>query len=329
MTERGTKTLIGAFVLGAVALLVAGILLVGSGTLFSKSVEFVLYFDSSLRGLVAGSPVYFKGVRVGKVVSIQISVGSDDQEFRTPVVIELENALITGATRGDPDADYTFMNNEQIVDGLIRRGLRAKLGIQSFITGQLTVDLDIVPDAPPVDPASLRRFRGIQQIPTMPSSLDAVLAEASQIPVQEIAHEALLALEGINRQLEGLDLPAMGRSLMALSEEIRTEVEDLAAVRRETMVALHDFSALARNADRELTGALRRANTVLNDVSSLTRASRSAVDSAALLLREDSAPMLEFGQTLQALRDAAAAVTNLATLLELKPDALIFGRDRR
>lgn len=124
------------------------------------------------------------------------------------MVIELENALITGERKGDDD-EYNFMRNEEVVQDLIRRGLRAKLGMQSFITGQLTVDLDILPDARPVDPLSLSRFRGLQQIPTVPSSLDAMLDVLSRIPLEDIAHKFLAAVDNINKQLDGMDLPAL------------------------------------------------------------------------------------------------------------------------
>ena len=54
MTERSTKTFIGAFVLGALALLVAFILLLGSGTLGAKNPTFVLYFNTSLKLSLVG-----------------------------------------------------------------------------------------------------------------------------------------------------------------------------------------------------------------------------------------------------------------------------------
>lgn len=69
MTERGTKTFIGFFVLGALALFIAFILLLGSGRLGDRNPTFVLYFETSLKGLTQGSPVYFKGIRIGKVAS--------------------------------------------------------------------------------------------------------------------------------------------------------------------------------------------------------------------------------------------------------------------
>ena len=57
-------------------------------------------------------------------------------------------------------------------------------------------------------------------------------------------------------------------------------------------------------------------------------AMRESAGNASSLFRADSAVVVEFSQTMQALRKAAQALDNLAVLLELKPDALIFGRDK-
>ena len=325
MTERGTKTLIGAFVLGALALLAAGILLVGSGVLFKKNVEFVLYFDSSLRGLVEGAPVYFRGVRVGKVISVQISAAEGDHRFRTPVVIELENELLIGEGK---DVEDNFMRDEQVVQNLIRRGLRAKLGMQSFITGQLSVELDILPHARPVDPLTLSRFRGLQQIPTVPSSLEAMLDVLNRIPLEELATKLVTVVDAVSRQLDGLDLPAMTTGITRLSEDMRAQVAALPELQRDMRTALENVSRLTRHADSELSSSFRRVDTILAELSSFTRTAREVADSAEELLREDSAPMLELSQTMRTLREAAGSLSDLATMLELQPDALIFGRRR-
>lgn len=327
MTEKGTKTLIGTFVMGAVMLLVAGVLLIGSGALFSRNSAFVLYFDTSLRGLVAGSPVYFKGVRVGKVRSIQISMEGKEGDFRTPVVIELEGELIFGSMPGMAQDD-DFMDDPVAVQQLIKSGLRARLGMQSFITGQLTVDLDMIPNAPPVDLATLQPYRGIMQLPTLPSSLDAMFDVITDLPIADIAHEVLLAVRTLNKQLTSLDLAALTSSLTALSIEMRNQVAELPVVRQEAVTALHQVAVLATNLDRDSGIALKKLDVTLTSINQLSLDASKTMHTATQLFSENSAPMLELSQTMEALRNAAQSISSLAILLELKPDALIFGRTK-
>ncbi|MFA6349963.1 MAG: hypothetical protein WCY12_03445 [Candidatus Omnitrophota bacterium] len=61
--KRANKTIIGAFVIVAVVLLVVGIVAFGSGSLFRQSDKYTLFFDRSAKGLSVGASVIFKGVR--------------------------------------------------------------------------------------------------------------------------------------------------------------------------------------------------------------------------------------------------------------------------
>jgi paraquat-inducible protein B len=74
VSRRANPSVIGAFVLGAVALGLAAVLVFGSGEFFEERNPFVLYFDSSVKGLQVGSPVIFQGVEVGTVTSISAVV---------------------------------------------------------------------------------------------------------------------------------------------------------------------------------------------------------------------------------------------------------------
>ena len=326
MTEQGTKALIGAFVLSALALLAAGVILIGSGSLSRQNVQFVLYFPESLRGLVPGSPVHFKGVRVGKVASLQIVADQEDLDFHAPVIIELESKFFTGPS-ADPDLENSnFMGDRRAVEALIRRGLRARLGMLSFITGQLTVDLDIMPEASPAPSASLPSFRGLQQIPTVPSSLNALFDSLDHLPLEELTDKLMGTLDSFQTQLAGMDLPALTASLVSLSGDLRGAIAGWDGVSDQARATLDDYASLARNAENRISSTLRQLDATLENLSSLARSSRQAMDRTSSLLSEDSAPMLELSQAMQALREASLAVTNLATLLELRPESLLFGR---
>ncbi len=323
MTEKGTKTLIGFFVMCALALLVGGVMIVGSGS-FSSQARFVCFFDASLRGLLPGSPVYFRGVRVGKVVSIQINADMEDLSFLTPVVIELEKAAIKSSHTELFNLLGRDSTDDTLLAELVRKGLRARLGTLSFVTGQLSVDLDMLPDAPPPTPRQMRPYEDIIQIPTVPSSLDEMLNLVTDVPVKDIAGELLKALHLINAQLAGMDLPELtgsltelSRQMISLMQTLSVQAEGVTEVRKQTVATMTRYGELAVSMEKSA-----------KDISEMGGSARLTMDSLRRLLREDSAPLVEFGQTMQALRDAANSIDNLATLLELKPDALIFGRRR-
>src|SRR6478609_6690502 len=137
MSTRANPKLIGGFVLGAIALVIIGLLAFGSGQYFAPKGKAVLYFAGSLAGLDVGSPVTFRGVKVGTVNKIVIQYDIRQQKLRIPVYIELDPAkfqIVSGARSG--------VNIKE----LVQRGLRARLQIQSLVTGQTSVDFDFYPD---------------------------------------------------------------------------------------------------------------------------------------------------------------------------------------
>jgi sporulation protein YlmC with PRC-barrel domain len=70
MSRQANKTVIGIFVVGAIALVVIAVLILGSGKFFKKTFTAVCYFEGSVGGLNVGAPVIFRGVKVGSVKNI-------------------------------------------------------------------------------------------------------------------------------------------------------------------------------------------------------------------------------------------------------------------
>ena len=338
MTERGTKTFIGAFVLGALALLVAFILLLGSGTLGAKNPTFVLYFNTSLKGLIQGSPVYFKGIRIGKVNSIQIRPQLHGVRFQTPVIIEIERNTATTLLEGGKEGE--FFEDTDALNKLIFNGLRAKLGITSILTGQLCVELDIMKNADPVDLTQMRPYKGSPEIPTQLSSLDAALNTLEDIPIQEIIYDVMNSVKRMSVQLQNADLSGLVNSLKETSNAIRAQVEGFGPLREHAGKTLDSCIELAGSVQKDFKDTMKRMNTALADVRRMSadtseamnearnamKEVRSTAQSAGEFFSEDSAPVLEFSQTMIALRKAAQSLSDLATLLEIKPNSLIFGR---
>src|SRR5512143_791501 len=76
MARRVSPTLVGAFVLGAVALAAGAVLVLGGREWFKRPVTCVMAFDGSVAGLTPDAPVSFRGVQVGKVASVELRPGT-------------------------------------------------------------------------------------------------------------------------------------------------------------------------------------------------------------------------------------------------------------
>ena len=177
MSKQANKTLIGTFVVSAVILAIAGIVIFGSGKIFKKTVKYVLYFDSSINGLSKGSAVVWKGVKIGSVVNITINADSNDLSIRIPVIIEIDPEKIKIRDKKN------HCNTEEQLERMIKHGLKAQLQMQSFVTGMLMIDLDFRPDVPVklVDTDKI-----YPEIPTSSSAMESLAKQFSKFPVEDM-----------------------------------------------------------------------------------------------------------------------------------------------
>ncbi|HEX6014507.1 MAG TPA: MlaD family protein, partial [Geminicoccaceae bacterium] len=151
MSRRADPRLIGLFVLGAVGVAVAGVVAFGGSGLFDQGDRYTIHFDESLKGLRVGAPVTFRGVEVGQVREIRAVYDPASGAVQVPVVVELRpGALSMG------DGAATPSPADDVIPDLVDHGLRARLDLQSIVTGQLLVSLDFYgrpADATAADPA--------------------------------------------------------------------------------------------------------------------------------------------------------------------------------
>jgi phospholipid/cholesterol/gamma-HCH transport system substrate-binding protein len=108
METKVNYTLVGAFVIGMGALLIAGILWLASGGGFQKSYDlYIARVDESVAGLSVSAPVKYRGVDVGKVKEISLDPGNPELvrlvfaiERGTPVKEDTEAVLKTQGLTG-------------------------------------------------------------------------------------------------------------------------------------------------------------------------------------------------------------------------------------
>jgi paraquat-inducible protein B len=132
-----SPAVVGLFVLGALALGAIALLSFGGMSLFSKPQRFMVYFDESVHGLDLGSPVKLRGVRVGRVVDLEIHY--DDAANRSVVAVtcELNRNVIT-----DAKGVQLRVTGPGDIQMMVDHGLRAQLGVLGLATGLLFVELN-------------------------------------------------------------------------------------------------------------------------------------------------------------------------------------------
>ncbi|MBU0547904.1 MAG: MCE family protein [Candidatus Omnitrophica bacterium] len=207
--RKANKTLIGAFVVGAVVLLIVAIIVFGSGMLFKQSDKYVLFFDGSIKGLSEGAPVIFRGVKIGNVNNIGLLYNEKERNVLIPVTIDVELSRVKGV----PDK-FGYPDYRQ----LIKEGLRAKLEIQNFITGQLMLGLDFYPDQPAKMYDIIKKYPELPALPISPDIFDVM----NKIPVIKIADDLEQTVSGINRLVNSEGVAELQKTLLEVSQAARS-----------------------------------------------------------------------------------------------------------
>ncbi len=174
--NKANPKVIGAFVVGAIALIVVGVLIFGGAQWFKETTRWVAYFPGSVKGLRVGASVDFRGVRVGRVVEIRAEYDAETDKILIPVIMEIDPQAIV--VKGADQIDRARFA-KQMIEG---EGLRAQLQMESMVTGLLFIELDLLPDTP------IRLVGGSDQypeMPTVPSKLEELQEQARKV-VQDI-----------------------------------------------------------------------------------------------------------------------------------------------
>lgn len=323
MAKPASKTLIGAFVVGAAALVVAAVALFGSGKFFAERPRFVMFFPGSVNGLEVGSPVQFRGVKIGQVTEVSAKIDKN-LSVVIPVYVEYDPASLTV-----PEELKRFMKGWRypFIQKLISKGLKGQLRMKSLITGQLYVSLDFYPEKPIKLVGLDKRY---PEIPTMPSTAEVLMATLEQVPLTEITNKLLKVTEGVEKIVNSPEIDGSLKNLHqglkdmgALVRNINAEVKPLAA-------SLSDTSGAARNAFAQAEKTLafndgapgKMAESFQKTLEEL----RGAISSYESLAERNVNIGYDLTKTLQEIERAASSIRALSDYLERHPEALVKGK---
>ena len=337
MAKRANAKLIGGFVLGAIGLLIGAALVFGGGQFFARRDRAVLFFQGSLSGLDVGSPVTFRGVKIGTVTSVGILYDVPKQTLTIPVHIEIDvdKVHIVRGARG--------LNN---IKTLVARGLKAQLQSVSLVTGQTAVDFDFHPNTPihlvGAEP-------GVLELPTVPSSIDVLkanltdlMAKINRMPLDQISAELLDAsragkdtLNSLNSfvQESGPQIKTLSGSLQKVLDQADQAVQEVQARLQlqpgEPLQKLNDTldsaQRLVNNTDRDLPQLLASAQVVLRTATGTLKQAEATLTAAQRSISPTSPLYFELNSMLRELRSAAASVRVFAEYMQRNPSAFING----
>jgi paraquat-inducible protein B len=196
-THAGANArLIGAFMLGAIALIVVVFLVFGGGQYFKDKSKYVIYFRGSVDGLNTGAPVKIRGVQIGSVTDIN-PIMHENGDFLVEVIIETVGGTIRQAmSEGALDKKLGG------IEDMIKRGLRAQLQSQSFIVSQKMIVVDYFPETPAIFAGLHKELKEIPSIPTkseeLEQSMEKVVKGVGEVPFEKISKSMLSTFNGID-----------------------------------------------------------------------------------------------------------------------------------
>lgn len=319
MKAHTNTKVIGAFVLGALLLIIVVFVIFGSGKLFKDTYLAVIYFQGDAIGLRKGAPVKVRGVDLGTVKTIT-PVYDKEGNIQVEVLVELIRRSVSDAHRL-----YEGMTDDEFFDLLMEKGLRARLETMSLVTGVRYIKLDFFPEFP----ARLVGLRpDIWEIPSIPTTQEqleqtfrTIVTKLGEVEWDSIEEdfEGLLTglkdtLEMINQTAESIELGETIASLnknLAASEEmfnkINSKIDPLMDEQVESLVS--DFKGISE----AVVSTLDRSQKLM------TRLENIVVDDRY----EIQVALKEFAETSRSLRV-------LLDYIQQNPESVIRGKkDRR
>ena len=312
---RSRPRLVGLFVLGALALALAGIASLSARRLFAEYRTYVVFFPYAVGGLKAGAPVTFRQVQIGHVRDVDlVFTGTSFRDSWIMAIIEVRRGAIRNVAGTTP-----VQTDAELARVMVAAGLRASVRSSSPIAGQRSVDLDFQPEQKP-------RLSGIAtpypEIPSAPTGMEvlnerveATLRKISDVPIDEVLLQLDRTLESVQTSLDSGDLPATLRQLratldgasrtLATAEKAMGTVDGLSGQARGTLTSVDESM-------KGLKETLDQLNRTLATVDrNVERTGEVQVDAA---------------RTLDEMNELLKSLRSLVDTLQQNPEALLRGR---
>jgi ABC-type transporter Mla subunit MlaD len=191
---------LGLFVLIGILMVIVLTVVFSSGKLFNKTYIVETYLEGSVTGLDVGASVRYRGVRVGKVTSIQLSsslyenkLSQLDRHDYVVVRMELEEEQI----------------KEINIEDLIAKDLRTQMKSQG-LTGVNYIELNVIKDSSNYPALEFTWRPSNPVIPSLPTQTDMVIGAVQKainavdnLNLDETKQQLELLISNMNRLIAG------------------------------------------------------------------------------------------------------------------------------
>jgi paraquat-inducible protein B len=308
--------LVGLFVIAAVLLLVAGMMAISTGGLFTQWRTWVVFLPGAANGLKEGSPVTMRGVQIGQVKDVELFFTGKGHQVGIMVVIQVRRGSIktlAGVAR------VASLSDAEVVRQQVAEGLRAELKSSSPIAGQKSIELDFHPERE-------ARFAGIEapypEVPTAATGLERLnekieetLNKISDVPIEELVTQLRHTLESAQGLLDSGDLRgavANLRTAMATANQTLKRVDG-------TMGNVDGLLADTRT-------TLAAANDTLKSLQSSGDNINRTLATVDRNVERTAETQLEAAQALDEMRELMKSLRFLVDTLQQQPEALLQGK---
>ena len=333
MSKPVNPVAIGAFAVGALALLVAGVLVFGGAEFFgADKTRFVIFFDSSVNGLEVGAPVKVQGVKIGAVTEIVLQIDQKFGKVYKPVVVEIDRKSFAGAGGQSFARAITHKQQEENRDKLVAAGFRARLEMQSLLTGLLYIDFQVHREKP-AKYVGLN-FHNLVELPAIPATADEIRNTADEVakklrnlPLDQIVQDFADTLRDIRNLLGSEEAKrskaALAKTLEQMERIAETLNRDLEPLLKETNKAISNTNALVRDVRSDMKPLFTAAQKTLSAATVTLDTAQVAMTRVGDSVGEESI----LNETLVALKEAARSLRDLTDYLERHPEAVLSGKD--
>ncbi|SUO97857.1 intermembrane transport protein PqiB [Suttonella ornithocola] len=268
---------------------------------------YVLYFDSSIRGLNTGAPVEFDGIDIGEVIDIRLLYDEKQEKAIIPVLIELEPERIARVNLPQ-DSD----NQDDIMTTLIQQGMQASIETGSLLTGEKFIRLSMYPD----DKQNITKdkYSSYTVLPTRNTGINKITDDIGSI----VSTVKNLPFESLFNKAQTL-MDKAGNAAGSLDKIIATkEIQNIGKTIDKSLKQLDGTLASVRTTSDS-------ANIVLKNLNNQLKTVTMQLENTLSGLAPNSNLYYNLNQTLQNLQKTSISIDRLMKKLDAKPNALIFG----